>query len=430
MRYRSISPRLFKENRNKLLSELDADSVVILHSSDQMVRNGDQYYTYRQSSDFFYLTGIEQEMSILLLSPDQKVRSNTAKLFIRKPDPNLETWEGPKLTREEAGRISGIDSVHWLEDFDSLSRECILTSTSIYCSTREQPKFKPEVPSRDERYLIRLKKKYPSHQFKRLTPLLSQLRSVKEPEELDMIREAIRITSLGFLEVLAMMKAGLKEYEIEAVLTREFIRHGANGHAYAPIIATGKNACYLHYIQNDHTLHSGQLVLMDFGAEYGNYAADCSRTLPVDGKFSARQLEIYNACLDLYDFARSIIKPGISIEKINEQVWKRSEEVHISLGLYTHKDVEKQDKESPMYRKYLMHGISHFIGLDVHDVGQIKSPLTEGMVLTCEPGIYIPEEETGVRLENNLLVTAGGNTDLMAEIPLTPNEIEAFMASR
>ena len=430
MRYKAISPRLFKENRNKLIRLLDAGSVVVLHSNDRMVRNGDQYYPYRQNSDFFYLTGIEQEMSILLLCPDRKVRSNTARLFIRKPEPNLETWEGPKLTREEAGRISGIDSVHWLDDFEAISRELILDSTNIYCSTREHLKFRPEIPSRDERYLIRLKEKYPAHQYRRLTPLLWQLRSVKEPEELELIKEAIRITSLGFDDVLSMVKAGLKEYEIEAVLTHAFIRNGAAGHAYDPIIASGKNACFLHYTQNEHVLRKGQLMLMDFGAEYGNYAADCSRTIPVDGKFSPRQLEIYHACLDLYLFARSIIKPGISIEKINEKVWKRSEDVHIRLGLYTRRDVGKQDKDSPMYRKYLMHGISHFVGLDVHDAGPVRIPLEQGMVLTCEPGIYIPQESTGIRLENTLLVTAGGNTDLMEDIPLEPDEIEAMMTSR
>ena len=427
MRYNPIPNSLFARNRGKLIRLLDENSVVILHSNDQMVRCGDQYYPYRQSSDFFYLTGIEQEMSILLLCPDHNEKSKTEQLFIRKPDPKLETWEGRKLTLEEASLISGIESVYWLEDFKALSREVIIENTNIYCRTREHLKFRPEYPSRDERHLIRLKKIYPAHQYKRLTPLLWNLRSKKEPEELDMIKEAIRITALGFDRVLSMVKEGLKEYEIEAVLSHEFIRMGASGHAYSPIIASGENACSLHYIQNDQVIRKGQLLLMDFGAEYGNYATDCTRTIPVSGRFTPRQLEIYEANLRLFRFARSIMKPGIHMEEINEKVWKKSEEEHIRLGLYSGGDVAKQKKDSPMYSKYFMHGVTHFIGLDVHDAGQIKPALEEGMVLTCEPGIYIAAEKTGIRLENNLLITADGNIDLMEEIPIEPDEIEYLM---
>jgi Xaa-Pro aminopeptidase len=241
MRYKAIQSSLFTRNRAKLFGLLDEDSLVILHSNDQMVRCGDQYYPYRQNSDFFYLTGIEQEMSILLLCPDHKERSRTAQLFIRKPDPKLEIWEGPKLTLEEAGKISGIESVHWLENFESITHEIIDVKTNIYYRTWEQEKFRPEYPSRDERYLNSLKEKYPSHKYKNLTPLLWQLRSKKEPEEVEMIKEAIRITALGFQKVLSMVKEGLKEFEIEAVLTREFIRMGASGQAYQPIIASGEN---------------------------------------------------------------------------------------------------------------------------------------------------------------------------------------------
>jgi len=430
MRYKTIPNKLFTRNRAKLFRLLDENSVVILHSNDQMVRCGDQYYPYRQSSDFLYLTGIEQEMSILLLCPDHKEKKKTAQLFIRKPDPKLETWEGRKLTLEEASKISGIESVHWLENFEVISREIIEEKTNIYCRTQDQVKFRPEYPSRDERYLIRLKEKYTSHEYKRLTPLLWQLRAKKEPEELEMIKEAIRITALAFDRVLSMVKEGLKEYEIEAVLTNEFIRMGASGHAYPPIIASGENACFLHYIRNDQVIRNGQLLLMDFGAEYGNYVADCSRTIPVSGRFSPRQLEIYEANLSLHRYARSLIKPGTTVEKINKQVWSKSEEEHIRLGLYSKNDVERQKKDSPMFRNYLTHGITHFIGLDVHDAGQIKLILEEGMVLTCEPGIYINAEKTGIRLENNLLITADGNIDLMEDIPIEPDEIENIMNSK
>jgi Xaa-Pro aminopeptidase len=329
---------------------------------------------------------------------------------------------------EEARNVSGIESVHWFADFESLSREVILENDRIYCSTREERKFRPEYPSRDERYLMKLKEKYPAHTFSRLTPLLWRLRAKKEPEELDLIREAIRITSDGFRRVLAKARAGLKEYQLEAELTHEFIRNGSTGHAYPPIIASGENACYLHYIGNDAEISNGQLLLMDFGAEYGNYAADCTRTFPVSGDFTPRQLEIYKTCLDLFKYARSLFKPGATLEKINEQVWIKSREGHLRLGLYSMKDVKKQKKDAPLHKKYLMHGISHYLGLDVHDAGQIRMPLEEGMVITCEPGIYIPEEKTGVRLENDLLITAGGCEDLMDEIPMDPDEIRELMA--
>lgn len=427
MRYQPIPSSLFRRNREKLAGLLLQDSVAVIHSHDRMVRNGDQYYPYRQSSDFFYLTGIEQEMSVLLLCPGHRDKAKAVQLFIRKPDEGLQVWEGPKLTFEEACRISGIESVEWTENLDIRLRELLVENSNVFCITGEQLKFKPEYPSRDERFLAGLKEKYPAHHFRRLSPLIWKLRSVKEPEEIRMIREAIRITAEGFNAVLSQIRPGMKEYEIEAILIHEFIRNGAAGHAYSPIIASGSNACYLHYIQNDATLKEDQMLLMDFGAEYGNYAADCSRALPVSGRFSARHREIYQACLDLFRYARSVIRPGISIEEINKLVWKRSEEEHIRLGLYTRENVKNQEKSAPMYKKYLMHGISHFLGLDVHDAGQAQAKLEEGMVLTCEPGIYIASERTGVRIENNLLVTSSGNTDLMGGIPMDPDAIEEKM---
>jgi len=429
MRYKTIQTGLFRKNREKISGMLDADSVAIVHSNDQMVRSGDQYYPYRQSSDFFYLTGIEQEMSVLLLCPGHKDKNKNTLLFLRKSDPKLVTWEGPKLSLDEARKISGIESVHWADDFESLSREIILENNNICCASREELKFRPDYPSRDERFQMQYREKYTSHRFSRLTPLLRKLRAVKEPEELEMIRAAVQITSDSFRRVLAMTRAGLKEFEIEAELTHEFIRQGASGHAYPPIIATGENACYLHYIVNDAILQEGQLLLMDFGAEYGNYAADCTRTIPVSGDYSARQLEIYRSCLDLFKYARSLFRPGTTLDKINEQVWKKSQEGHLQLGLYSLNDVERQPKNAPLHKKYLMHGVSHYLGLDVHDAGQIKMPLEEGMVLTCEPGIYIPEEKMGVRIENNLLITKNGCVDLMEDIPSEPDDIRNLMGS-
>ncbi len=429
MRYSKIPPELFIRNRAKLTGLLEKDSVAVIHSNDQMVRSGDQIHPYRQNSDMFYLSGIEQEMSVLLICPDEAGKDKRCMLFLRKPDPKLETWEGKKLVMQEAGTISGIGAVHWLEDFEAVSRPLILRSAKIYCNIPEHEKFKPEYPSRDERMMKGLKKNYPSHAFKRLAPLLTQLRLVKEPGELDLIREAVSITRAGFDRILGFVRPGLYEYQVEAELTHEFIRKGGGGHAYPPIVASGANACMLHYIKNDQVCREGDLLLLDFGAEYANYASDCSRTIPVSGKFSKRQRELYDSTLRVFRQARSLMKPGTTIDKINEEVGKFWEEEHLRLGLYTTAELEKQPADNPLYKKYFMHGTSHFMGLDVHDVGSKQEPLKAGMVLTCEPGIYIPEEKTGIRLENDILITENGHEDLMGDFPIEALEIEERMRS-
>ncbi len=427
MRYSTITHEFFKRNREKLNEQLDEDSVAIVHSNDRMVRSGDQYYPYRQNSDLFYLTGIEQEMTILLLCPGQKAEDEKTLLFLRKPDPGIETWEGKKLEKDVAEGISGIRKVYWLEDFITVARPLILKSRSLYCNVPEHEKFKPEYPLRDERMMMELKTQYPLHEFKRLAPLMAELRMVKEPEEINLIRKAAEITAGGLDRVLGFVKPGLYEYEVEAELSHEFIRRGASGHAYSPIIASGGNACLLHYIQNDQVCRDGDLLLMDFGAEYANYAADCTRTVPVNGRFSKRQRELYDATLRVLRGARSLMKPGTTIDSINQEVGKLWEEEHIKLGLYTTKQAAEQKAEDPLYRKYFMHGMSHFLGLDVHDAGSKHALLKPGMILTCEPGIYIPEEATGIRLENDILITKEGNVDLMDNFPLEAEEIEERM---
>jgi Xaa-Pro aminopeptidase len=427
MRYKALPASLFKRNREKLFRLLDPNSVVIVHSNDQMVRNGDQYYPFRQSSDLFYLSGIEQEMTILLLCPDHPEKDRQEMLFLREPDPKLEAWEGKKLDRGRAKEISGISNVHWLEKFESLARELILESENIYCNGHELAKFRPEYPSRDERSLSKLKKEFPLHGMSRLAPILTQLRLLKEPEELALIMKAVAITKCGFDRILSNLKPGQKEYEVEAELTCEFIRQGASGHAYLPIIAAGANACILHYVKNEQLCRNGDLLLLDFGAEYGNYAADCSRTIPVSGRFTPRQREIYEANLRVFRKAKALIKPGTTIDKINKEVGRIWEEEHVGLGLYSTRDIQQQSGEEPLYMKYMMHGVSHFLGLDVHDVGSKQEVLKPGMVLTCEPGIYIPAEKTGIRLENDILVTEEGNVDLMEYIPIDSEEIEDLM---
>ncbi len=427
MRYSPIPRDLFIRNRQKLVGKLEKNSVALVHSNDQMLRNGDQFFPYRQNSDLFYLTGIEQEMTILLLCPDHPSESRKELLFIREPDPKLESWEGKKLGKKRAEEISGIANVHYLEEFESIARELILDSENIYCSCHELVKFRPEHLSRDERYLAKLKKEFPLHEMKRLSPIMTELRLVKEPEELALIMKSVEITKGGFDRILSSVKQGQKEYEVEAELSYEFISKGAAGHAYQPIIASGANACFLHYIKNDQVCHDGDLLLLDFGAEYANYAADCSRTIPVNGRFNTRQKDIYDANLRVFRKVKALIKPGTTIGKINKTAGKLWEEEHVRLGLYSTRDIQKQPKQEPLHMKYLMHGVSHFMGLDVHDVGSKQEMLKPGMVLTCEPGIYIPAEKTGIRLENDIMVTEAGNVDLMEDITIDSEEIEDLM---
>ena len=427
MRYSKIKTELFKRNRVKLIGMLEKDSIAVIHSNDQMVRSGDQYFPFRQNSDLFYLSGIEQEMTILLINPGHHEADKRTMLFLRKPEPKLETWEGKKLDKKFAAEISGISAIFWLEEFESVSRPLILGAGNIYFNIPELEKFKQEYPLRDDRMMQEMKKVYPSHEIKRLAPLMSGLRLVKEPEEMELIKEAIRITGGGLKRVLGFVKPGMHEYEIEAELSHEFIRQGCGGHAYPPIIASGGNACMLHYIKNDQVCREGDLLLMDFGAEYANYAADCTRTIPVNGKFTARQRELYDACLRVFRGARSLMKPGTTIDKINEGVGKLWEEEHIKLGLYTGDELKRQSPENPIHRKYYPHGTAHFMGLDVHDVGGKLEVLKEGMVLTCEPGIYLVEESTGIRLENDILITGDGNMDLMEVYPMEAEEIEDLM---
>ena len=427
MRYQPINNRLFVRNRKNLAGLMKPESVAVFHSADQYPRNGDQYFTYRQQSDMFYFTGIEQEKSILLLAPGFSNEQYREVLFILKPDKKLEKWEGHKLTKQEAREISGIESVYWLEDFEVTLREVLLDSNCFYLNTNEYVKFFTEVPERNLRFAREMKTKYPLHQYHRLAPLVKQLRQIKSEDEVDLIRHACKITGKAFDRVLKNIKPGMKEFEVEAEVTAEFIRNGANGHGYAPIIASGLNACMLHYIDNDKTCNDGDLILMGFGAEYANYTADMSRTIPVNGKFTDRQKACYNAVLDVFKQAREMLVPGNTIDKVNKAVNKLMEKKMIALGLFTSEDVKKQDKENPLYFNYFMHGISHPLGLDVHDVGSKYEPFRPGMVVTCEPGIYIEEENIGIRIENDILITEEGPVDLMIDIPVEPDEIEAAM---
>jgi Xaa-Pro aminopeptidase len=426
MRYEAISSDLFIRNRLKLEKKLKPNGLAIILSNDEMPRNGDQCFPYRQSSDMFYLTGLDQEKCILTLFPNHPIEAMREIIFIVKTNDLMVTWYGHKYTPEEAGRISGVKTIKWLDDFEGVLRELMARAHMVYLNQNENPRFTTEVMSRDLRFIQQLSNDFPLHSFERLAPLISDLRMVKEVEEVSQIIKACEITGSAFNRVLDFVKPGVMEYEVEAEITHEFIRNGANGHAYPPIIASGADTCILHYNSNDKKCWDGDLLLLDFGAEYANYAGDCSRTIPVNGKFTPRQRQVYEAVLRVLRKASRMLVPGTTIDKYHAEVCKIMEKELIGLGLFTAEDVANQDPANPLYFKYYMHGTSHFMGLDVHDVGTKQHTLAKGMVLSCEPAIYIPEEGIGIRLENDILVDEEP-LDLMVHIPIEPDEIEAMM---
>jgi Xaa-Pro aminopeptidase len=422
-----LSSEFHTVNREKFKQELPPGSMAIFHSNDVLYRNGDQPYKYRQQSDFFYLTGIDQEKSVLLLFPDCPNPDQREVLFIVEPSEALQTWEGHKYSRKEATEISGIAKVRWTGSFDALLAEAMSFAEHVFLNAYEYPKFSTDVPSRDIRFAKEIREKFPNHSYRRAAPLVYSQRVVKSPEEIQLIKQAIGLTNAAFKRMLKFIKPGVKEYEIEAELTHEFLYAGSAGSAYHPIIASGINACTLHYIENSRECRDGDMLLMDFGAEYGHYAADITRTIPVNGKFTKRQKDCYNAVLHVLRHAPKLLVPGNTIDQVNKAVNKMMEQEMIGLGLFSKADVEKQDPEKPLFTNYFMHGVTHFLGLDVHDVGSKFEPLRPGMVLTFEPGLYIKEEKIGIRLENDFLVTEREAVDLAGEVPVEAEEVEGIM---
>ncbi len=406
---------------------MEMGSVAVLFGADSMPRNGDLAFPYRQSSDFFYLTGIDQEHSALLLAKSET--ENIAILFILEPNETMVVWEGRKLSKDEATKISGIKNVMFKSQFDTQLGTLLQDKNVVYLNRNENPRAKFDLPTSDERCAKDLMQKYYLHTYKRLAPMLTQARIIKSDIEIGLIKHACSITENAFRRVMAATRAGMKEYEIEAEIWHEFIRAGASGHSYEPIIASGSNACYLHYNTNNAVLHDGELLFMDFGAEYANYASDMSRSIPVNGKFTTRQRQVYDAVLRVMVQAKKILKPGVTIKDYHQEVCGVMNDELIGLGLYTSSDVRLQPTDHPLYMRYYMHGTSHFMGLDTHDVGAKDVPLQAGMVMSCEPGIYIREEGIGIRLENDILITDSGNIDLMANIPIEADDIEYIMAS-
>ncbi len=427
MRYQPIKSSFFSGNRSKLVSQLKPNSLVIVHSSDEYPRNGDQCYPFRQNSDMFYLTGLDQEKCILMMCPDHPLESLREVVFTVRTSDSMVTWYGHKYTLEQVTEVSGVRNVKWLDEFEGVLRDMIVRAEYVYLGTNEDNRFTTEVPTRDLRFAQKLAVDYPIHKFKRLAPLVKDMRLCKQPAEIEMMSKACDITNKAFERVLKATKPGMMEYELEAELTCEFLRNGATGHSFYPIVASGAGACVLHYISNDKVLKNGDLVLLDFGAEYGNYAADISRTFPVNGKFSKRQKECYNAVLRVQKKAMGLIVSGSTIDKINSAVAGMMEKEMIGLGLFTAADVKNQNPVEPLYFNYYMHGNSHFIGMDVHDVGLKQTPLKVGNVLSCEPGLYIKEEGIGIRIETDVLITAKGPVDLAKKIPVEVADIEKIM---
>lgn len=427
MKYLPISNALFTINRKNFVLRIKPNSLAVFHSNDEFPRNGDQTFIFKQNADFFYLTGIDQEQSILILYPDCPNPLYREVLFLRQTNEQIAIWEGHKYTKAEARTASGIENVYWLHELDAILHSIINYADNIYINTNENDRYSHTVPYRDIRMYEELRRKYPLHHYERSAVILRDLRVVKSGIEVELTKKACEITRDAFVRVLKFVKPGVAEYEIEAEITHEFLKQRATGNAYSPIIASGANANVLHYIDNNQVCKDGDIVLMDFGAEYANYNADMTRSIPVNGRFTKRQRDVYDAVLSVMKGATELILNGILLSDYHEEVGKMMTGELIGLKLLSKSDVEKQDPKMPLYKKYFMHGTSHHLGLDVHDFANRYKPFEVGNILTCEPGIYIPEEGLGIRLENNILITKEGNIDLMADIPLEAEHIEEIM---
>ena len=427
MKYLPLDPAIFIQNRQRFTDRIDKNAIAIFNSNDELPTNADQVFKFKQNSDLFWLTGIEQEDSMLIIFPANPDAAYREILVLTRPDEMKEKWNGHLLRADEATAISGIKTIVWLDALEGMLQPMIHLADTIYLNTNENDRKANLVPVRDYRYAMMMRERYPLHQYKRSAKILKDLRAIKTELEIAVMQKAIDITENAFRRVLSFVKPGVMEYEIEAEIQHSFLMQRATGPAYSSIIAGGDRARVLHYVDNNQECKDGELILMDFGAEYGNYCADLTRTIPVNGKFSRRQKTVYNACLHLHKYAASILKPGISIVDYTEKVGDEATIVFQKIGLLRKSAIKNEDPNNRAYRKYLYHGISHHLGIDVHDLGTRTSPIKAGMVFTIEPGIYIEEENMGIRIENNYLITSNGNKDLMKKIPITVEDIEALM---
>jgi len=427
MKYLPLNPDIFVQNRKRFIAKMEKNAIAIFNSNDELPSNGDGLHRFKQNSDIIWLSGIEQEESMVILFPDNPDPKYREVLVLLRPNELKEKWDGHRLRVDEAQAISGIQTIVWLDVVDGLLQPWIHLADTLYLNSNENDRKANLVPVRDYRFAREMKRRYPLHNYKRSARVLKDLRGIKTALEVEVMQKAMDITNETFRRLLQKIKPGIMEYEIEAEIYHSFLSQRASGPAYSSIIASGDRARVLHYVENSRQCKEGELVLMDFGAEYGNYCADLTRTVPVSGKFSRRQKTVYNACLHLHHYAASILKPGISIVDYTEKIGDEATVVFQKIGLLKKSDIKNEDPENRAYRKYLYHGISHHLGIDVHDLGSRTEPIKAGMVFTIEPGIYIEEEQMGIRIENNFWVTKNGNKDLMKNIPITVEEIEALM---
>ncbi|MBC7381607.1 MAG: aminopeptidase P N-terminal domain-containing protein [Bacteroidia bacterium] len=428
MKYEKINNGLFIHNRKLFTEKIKPGSIAIFNANDEHQWNGDATHTFKQNSDMFWLSGIDQEDCILVLFPDCPVAEYREAIFVKRTDETMEIWNGHKLTQKEATEVSGISNVFWYDEYSVKIHPMINYATHVYLTLNENDRASIRTPYHDLRFAQELRTRYPLHQFERAAPILQRLRSVKSTQELDLMKVAIGISDKMINRILKFVKPGVWEYEIEAEVIHTYLSNRANGHSFNPIVASGKNSCTLHYVDNNKQCKDGDLLLLDSGVDYANYASDMTRTIPVNGRFTVRQKEVYNAVLRVMREAKKILKPGVLLMQYQEQVGLIMEKELVDLGLLTINDIKKQNPKWPAYKKYFMHGTSHFLGIDVHDVGMRYEPMKAGMIFSCEPGIYIPEEAIGIRLENEILLTSDGCLDLMDHIVIEAEDIEEKMS--
>jgi len=429
MKYDIIDNKLFIENRKRFVSLMKQDALAVFNSNDIMPTNADGAMPFRQNNDLFHLSGIDQEESILVICPNASNEDHREILFLKETNDEIAIWEGAKLTKDEATRVSGINTVYWLDQFETILKQLMSEVNSIYLNTNEHLRAKVVVETRDARFIKWVQENYPLHRTERSAHIMHYIRSIKDDIEIALIQQACDITEKGFRRLLSFVKPGVMEYEIQAELSHEFLRNRSRGFAYEPIIASGFSSCVLHYVDNNKECKDGDILLLDIGAEYANYASDLTRCLPVNGKYTSRQKDVYNSVLHVQKESIKLLTPGTLLNEYHVEVGKLMESELLKLGLIDQTNIKNQDPDWPAYKRYFMHGTSHYMGLDVHDVGSWTKPIEKGMVFTCEPGIYIREESLGIRIENDVLVTDGEPHDLMRNIPLEAEEIEDLMNS-
>jgi Xaa-Pro aminopeptidase len=426
-KYHTLNKELFILNRANFIKQLKANSIAIFNSNDEHPMNGDAYHNFKQNSDLFYLSGVDQEDTILVIYPDCVLEEFREALFIKRTSDAMVTWNGYKLSMEQAREVSGIKNIYWADEYEVKMRPIINYATNIYLSLNENDRSTISTPYKDLRFAQMMRDKYPLHEFERATPILHRLRSIKSSYELELMKIAVGISEKMFARILKFVRPGVWEYEIEAEVIHEYLSNRANGHSFSPIVASGGNSCILHYVDNNKQCKEGDILLLDSGADYANYASDMTRTIPVNGVYTTRQKQVYNAVLRTMQEAKKLLKPGVLLMEYQAQVGEITQKELVDLGLLTMDDIKKQDPKWPAYKRYFMHGTSHFLGIDVHDVGMRYEPMKPGMTFSCEPGIYIKEEGIGVRIENEILITENDCIDLMEHIPIEADHIEELM---